>query len=171
MSVEYIQKFDGNLGFESKDLNLSKPILVKLNKVLSGFTGGLNTADPTNARDENQEYQDYIEFLESNTTVVDILKKHFKYNLHAVLHILDTAMEGNTNLHNKTARLKKQLNDTNESYAQWLQEKQQLTNDWKISVEENNRKTTFGKGKRTLDGREERFRERQTIVGTTERST
>ena len=46
-------------------------------------------------------------------------------------------MDGNTNLHNETTRLKNQLHDMNEKYAQWLQEKQQLTNDWKISVEEN----------------------------------
>ena len=54
-----MQKFDGNLGFESKDLNLSKTILIQLNKILSKFSGGLNIVDPVQLR----EYEDYIEFI------------------------------------------------------------------------------------------------------------
>ncbi len=63
MSRTYVQKFDGNLGFESKDLNLSKTILIQLNKILSKFSRGLNIVDPVQPRDENQKYEDYIEFI------------------------------------------------------------------------------------------------------------
>jgi hypothetical protein len=63
MSITYESKFDGDLGFESKELNLSKPVMIQLNKILSKFNGGLNITDPYQSRDDNQEYQDYIEFL------------------------------------------------------------------------------------------------------------
>ena len=107
----YERKFEGNLGVESKEFNLSKPHLIQLNKILSRFNGGLNVAEPTQPRDENQEYQDYIEFLGNNATMADTLKKQLKYNLISILHLLDQAMEGNTNLHNETEKLKKQVDD------------------------------------------------------------
>ncbi len=52
-----------NIGFESKELNLSKPVLIQLNKILSKFNGGLNILDPIQPPDDNQEYQDYTEIL------------------------------------------------------------------------------------------------------------
>ena len=69
----YERKFDGNLGVESKEFNLSKPYLIQLNKILSRFNGGLNITEPTQPRDENQEYQDYIDFLGNNATIADTL--------------------------------------------------------------------------------------------------
>jgi hypothetical protein len=109
MSIMYENKFDGNIGFESKELNLSKPVLIQLNKILSKFNGGLNILDPIQPLDDNQEYQDYTEFLVNNATLSEVLKRHLKYNLVSILQLLDKAMEGNTNLHNETEKLKNQL--------------------------------------------------------------
>jgi len=61
MSIAYESKFDGDLRFESKELNLIKPVMIQLNKILSKFNGGLNITDPYQSRDDNQEYQDYID--------------------------------------------------------------------------------------------------------------
>ena len=120
MSITYESKFDGNIGFESKELNLSKPVLIQLNKILSKFNGGLNIQDPIQPLDVNQEYQDYTEFLENNATLSEVLKRHLKYNLVSILQLLDKAMEGNTNLHNETVKWKKQVNDTNAVVEQLL---------------------------------------------------
>ena len=61
MSITYETKYDGNVGFESKELNLSKTLLVQLNKVLSKFNGRLNIQDSIQPLDVNQEYQDYTD--------------------------------------------------------------------------------------------------------------
>jgi hypothetical protein len=141
----YESKFDVNIGFESKELNLSKPVLIQLNKILSKFNGGLNILDPIQPLNENQEYQDYTEFLVNNATLSEVLKRHLKYNLVSILQLLDKEMEGNTNLHNETEKLKKQVNDTNAAVEQLLAEKQdlvleknQLTREWKTAIEDNN---------------------------------
>ena len=111
-----------NIGFESKEFNLSKPVLIQLNKILSKFNGRLNIQDPIQPLDVNQEYQDYTEFLVNNSTVAEVLKRHLKYNLVSILQLLDKAMEGNTNLHNETEKWKKQVNDTNAAAEQLLAE-------------------------------------------------
>ena len=126
MSITYESKFDGNIGFESKELNLSKPVLIQLNKILSKFNGGLNIQDPIQPLDVNQEYQDYTEFLENNATLSEVLKRHLKYNLVSIFQLLDKALEGNTNLHNETVKWKKQVNDTNAAVEQLLAEKEEL---------------------------------------------
>ncbi len=61
MSITYESKFDGNIGFESKEFNLSKPVLIQLNKILSKFNGRLNIQDSIQPLDVNQEYQDYTD--------------------------------------------------------------------------------------------------------------
>jgi hypothetical protein len=106
MSIIYESKFDGNIGFESKEFNLSKPVLIQLNKILSKFNGRLNIQDLIQPLDVNQEYQD-TEFLVNNATLSEVLKRHLKYNLVSILQLLDKAMEGNTNLHNETEKASK----------------------------------------------------------------
>jgi hypothetical protein len=61
MSITYESKFDGNIGFESKEFNLSKQVLIQLNKILSKFNGRLNIQDSIQPLDVNQEYQDYTD--------------------------------------------------------------------------------------------------------------
>jgi hypothetical protein len=61
MSITYESKFDGNIGFESEKFNLSKPVLIQLNKILSKFNGRLNVQDPIQPLNVNQEYQDYTD--------------------------------------------------------------------------------------------------------------